>query len=293
MLRTYRFKPACLSMLFLFTLLALPGWLLANTAPAVMIHSATAGLLGTQEVRPLKQPDDQQVVSDPGEMVLVAGGTLSDIGNGELDVDDFFIGKYPVTKGEWDRVRNWAVNNGYDMNAGLGATTNHPVTFVTWFDVVKWCNAKSQMEGLAPAYKVGNAIFRSSNNRNATADPAANGYRLPTDAEWEYAARGGRYSQGYTYSGGNDINAVAWYSGNSSGQSQPVGMKMPNELGLYDMSGNVWEWIYTEFGRRRVQRGGGWFFNASICRVSFRYEGHRESNRDGITGFRLARSAGD
>ena len=128
-------------------------------------------------------------------------------------------------------------------------------------------------------------------------------FRLPTEAEWEYAARGGRLSIGYKYSGSNNISEIAWYSSNSSNITNPVATKAPNELGLYDMSGNVWEWCQDWYevygsesqtnptgpatGSARVSRGGSWGSIATLCRVSYRRR-HAPSNWDNNLGLRLA-----
>lgn len=228
--------------------------------------------------------------SVPSAMVLVTGGTLSDIGNGVLDVASFSIGKYEVTWGEWQTVRTYAAANGYDIgSSGAGSDTDYPVHTVNWYDVVKWCNARSEMEERTPVYTVGGAVYRSGENDDVGVNAAATGYRLPTNAEWEYAARGGTQTEGYEYSGSNDVNAVAWYIGNAGDGTHTVGTKAANELGLHDMSGNVYEWCFDWYpgqeGSFRVIRGGSWNTSAGSCRVGLRYP-YRPGIAYGHVGFR-------
>jgi formylglycine-generating enzyme required for sulfatase activity len=241
-------------------------------------------------------------------MVTVQGGTLPT--GSELagqTVSTFEIGKYEVTWGEWKAVRAWAVANGYTDLAGIGGTypdgaaDNFPVCYVSWYDVVKWCNARSEKEGKTAVYLVSGAVYRSGEygpygSGVVTQKVVANGYRLPSEAEWEWAARGGVSSKGYTYSGSNDLNAIAWTWGNSSNETKAVGTKAGNELGIYDMIGNVWEWcwdvhdLYTSY--RRI-RGGGLRSDFEDANVSFNGYEPNPASRAYSDGFRLARRSGN
>jgi formylglycine-generating enzyme required for sulfatase activity len=181
---------------------------------------------------------------------------------------------------------------------------------VSWNDVVKWCNARSEREGLTPVYSVNGTIYRTGEvgvtetggaTVNETADgfvvnSAANGYRLPREKEWEWAARGGVFSQSYTYSGSNTYSEVAWTKENSPNGDKAVGTKLSNELGIHDMSGNVWEWCEDEvnYNQRRI-RGGGWAdifpWGAAVA-----YRGNmftHQSFGNYYCGFRLARNLGN
>ena len=178
---------------------------------------------------------------------------------------------------------------------------NRPVEQVSWVDCVEFCNKLSRKEGLTPAYKI--------DGETVIWNKKANGYRLPTEAEWEYAARGGQKSRGYTYAGSDNLHEVGWYNRNSSDETNPVGRKKANELGIYDMSGNVWEWCWDWYGGKyyrqspgrnpagpssgsdRVLRGGDQINYARDCRSADRYR-HGPSYRSSGLGFRLARSAG-
>ncbi len=186
-----------------------------------------------------------------------------------VTVNDFYIGKYEVTQKEWEAVM------GSNPSNFKGA--NRPVEQVSWNDVQEY--------------------IRKLNTKTGKH------YRLPTEAEWEYAAKGGNQSRGYEYSGSNGIDEVAWYDGNSSNQTHKVGQKQPNELGIYDMSGNVWErcsdWYGENYyknspsinpkgpdsGKYRVFRGGSWYYFESYCCSSYR--GDYPDNNDGERGFRL------
>ena len=234
-------------------------------------------------------------------MINVEGGTLPS--GSELagqSVGAFEIGKTEVTWSEWKEVRDWAVanNKGYDL-AGVGDTypqgsaDNFPVIDVNWFDVVKWCNARSEKEGKTAVYTVSGQIYKTGQSDPTVNSASANGYRLPSDKEWEWAARGGVRSKGYTYSGSNTISEVGWTLENSNDGTKAVGTKQANELGIYDMSGNVWEWCedVANTSDRRI-RGGSWGNSADGAAVAYR-NCFIPVNRFNDFGFRLARSSGN
>ena len=235
-----------------------------------------------------KQPAEEQETSVVlgnliNNMVRVEGGTFtmgatSEQGSDAFDnekpahqvtLSSFSIGKYEVTQEEWQAVM------GSNPSHFKGA--KRPVEKVSWEDCQEFIRKLNQMTGMR--------------------------FRLPTEAEWEFAARGGNRSQGYKYSGSDNLGSVAWFKDNSSSQTNDVGQKSPNELGLYDMSGNVWEWCQDWYGSYssssqtnptggtsgsiRVRRGGSWNCIAWGCRSSLRFS-NTPSNRDDDLGLRLA-----
>jgi len=200
-------------------------------------------------------------------------------------------GGWVVVNGDWTQKADANWENPYFVQ-----TDTQPVVLVSWHDAVEYANWLSKKDGLHPAYTI--------NGTNVICDFTATGWRLPTEAEWEYAARGGQNSKGYIYAGSNDANTVAWFWDNSGGKTKPVGTKAANELGLHDLSGNVWEWCWDWFGAYtggsqtdpagassgvyRVLRGGSWGLDASITRSAdrnIRPPGRRHLN----LGFRLVR----
>ena len=250
-------------------------------------------------------------------MVFVEGGTFqmgdtfgdryySEKPVHSVTVGSFYMSKYEVTQKQWKDVMG--------SNPSFFKGDNLPVEQVSWYEAVKFCNKLSSKEDLTPCYTIDKSR-KDPNNLNpsdkikwtVTCNWNANGYRLPTEAEWEYAAKGGNKSKGYKYSGSKTIDAVAWYESNSDNKTHAVGSKQANELGLYDMSGNVYEWCWDWYDRShygksaatnpqgaaegsfRLLRGGSWHNNDNYCRVAnrdFNYQNYRYNN----TGFRFLRA---
>jgi formylglycine-generating enzyme required for sulfatase activity len=259
----------------------------------VPVRDGKKALVPSREVEGARESGS--VSQRHGGMVLVRGGTLpKGSGSAGQVVEDFSIGRTEVTWGEWKVVREWAATKGYDL-AAVGGThpdggsDQLPVVEVSWHDVVKWCNARSEREGKTAVYLVRGVVYRTG-GEVPTVDANANGYRLPLEKEWEWAARGGVQSQGYTYSGSNTIDEVAWYGTNSGGETKVVGTKAANELGIYDMSGNVWEWCWDASDANRRNRGGSWLYSAGYCTVVFQSSSTPTRSITGI-GFRVVLSS--
>ena len=240
----------------------------------------------TPKPAPETEPSTTRYSWEP-EMVFVKGGTFtmgctseqSDCDDDEkpvheVTVDDFYMGKYEITQKQWREVMG---SDPVELN--FKGCDDCPVERVSWNDIQEFIKKLNQKTGKK--------------------------YRLPTEAEWEYAARGGVNGSNTKYAGSNNINEVAWCNGNSNDNTHPVGQKQRNELGIYDMSGNVWEWCADWYdsnyysnsprnnpqgpssGSHRVLRGGSWYFSAHYCRVANRFN-YTPDNRFFSYGFRLA-----
>lgn len=259
------------------------------------------------------------VVNNPN-FVLINGGTFSmgrTTGSGDADelpihqvtLSPYYISKYEVTQSEWLDIMG--TNPSY-----YPGDLQRPVEMTNWYMALVYCNKMSIHDGLTPVYTVsgstnpdswGSIPTTSSATWNAAiCNWSANGYRLPTEAEWEYAARGATTTPDYIYSGSNDLGSVGWYESNSGSVTHPVGTKSANGAGLFDMSGNDWEWCWDWYGSYgssaienpygpssgtyKVLRSGCWANPSSQCRISERLGVYYPYSTNPSFGLRLVRS---
>lgn len=236
-------------------------------------------------------PTDQLVIPPKGEGTVIVLSDRRTERRWSVEVAPFQLGRVPVTN---DLYRPSAADSGSANGRDL------PVTDVSWLEAVRFCNRLSRLHGLAPAYDVQPVDVEppkgwvphhrpAPDDLKVTWDQSADGYRLPAEAEWELACRAGSAKARY-----GPLDDIAWYRNNSNEQPHPVAQKEPNEWGLFDMLGGVWEWcwdLYDEavYGPYRVLRGGGWFDEHWSCRAGVRRRSHPTLRIDDV-GFRLARS---
>lgn len=267
----------------------------------------------------------ESILVSASQITSLPTGSANTITN--VTIPNFHIWATEVTGALWSEVRTWALANGYtNINAGTNAgSTTLPIASVRWYDTIVWLNAYSERTGLTPVYRDTSGNVLRNGNATSTLDSAVqsnnNGYRLPTANEWEMAARWlgttaptvgslatqrittinnsvtyywtpGNYASGATEDINNatETQAVAWYNANSGGAVKAVGGKRANALGIFDMSGNVWEWQFTSIGGNRGVRGGGWSNGSANMTVSFIYS-NAPSSINAAFGFRLARTA--
>jgi len=253
--------------------------------------------------------DDRSDPPIPENFVQVEGGSFNN-GVSEVTLSGFFIDKYETTQAEYLAVMG--VNPSFFAN-----NPNRPVERVSWYKAIEYCNRRSIQEGLLTCYSYGSSGTNPDNwptgwnldgadHRNVQCNWAANGYRLPTEMEWMFAAKGGNSSQSFSYSGSNSVDEVARYQANSGNRTWDVGGLASNELETFDMSGNVWEWVWDIYedsypagpqtnpsgasdGSLRVWRGGSWLHGANFCAVDMRNANSPHSSYNTI-GFRVLRA---
>jgi formylglycine-generating enzyme required for sulfatase activity len=307
----------------------------AQLAPNLTISGTLSATAITGDGSGLTNIPASAVVTAPPGMVLIPAGAFT-MGNtvaADTDITDaspvtvtlsaFYMAIHEVTLSQWQAVYLWATSNGYSFtNAGAGKSVNHPVHTVNWHDVVKWCNARSEMEGLTPCYTLSGATYKTGEDSVVVCNWSANGYRLPTEAEWEKAARGGLAGQRFPW-GDTITQNLANYRGNTlisydlgpdgyhplgndgtMPYTTPVGTFAANGYGLHDITGNIWEWCWDWYGTPyagggephgptsgtdRVHRGGSWFSNTR-CRTAYR-DYSIPGNSYHHVGFRVTRKA--
>src|ERR1039457_2829623 len=306
------------------TNLAAQNWVtVSNVVPMIINNNVTVTVTNTSLARFFRLYNINAPAIPPGMALIPAGSfTIGDTLDGESDaiptnvyVSAFYMDTNLVSSNQWAGVYNYATNHGYSFaNAGAGKAANHPVQTVDWFDCVKWCNARSVQAGLAPVYYTDTGMTQVYTNGEVTitnVNWSANGYRLPTEAEWEKAARGGLSGQrfpwgkvitdnlanyyGSTGSPSYDLGPSGYNSigsaGGTSPATSPAGSFAPNGYGLYDMSGNVAAWCWDWYaatpyaggtdprgpvsGSFRVLRGGYWDGTADLARCADRSTGWR------------------
>ncbi len=250
---------------------------------------------------------DGTTVLNPPSEVFIEGRSIT--------IPSLYVCAHEVTQKEYGTYCALDDEDFLEFDEDKG--DNYPMYYVSWYDALVYCNKRSLAEKLTPCYSISGKTNPSEWGavpdetdavwEAATCDFTANGYRLPTEAEWEYCARGGN-KDSYKYSGSDDLDEVAWYEGNCDHKLHEVKQKKPNSLGLYDMSGNLWEWCWDFYGsissdtdssgpssgENRVLRGGSCQFSASgkFCEVAARYSrpAYRNSCPDGHFTFRVVRT---